>query len=90
MSPSDDESLSGECDWCDDDRGLCDMPHLDEGRRFSIKLQETFDVETVRNDDKCFYVIFCTTSLLLQRVISAFYNLTSLSHAMQDAMSWRG
>ena len=33
------------------------MPHLDEDRRFSIKLEETFDVETVRNDDKCFFVI---------------------------------
>ena len=45
----------GEYDWCNDDWGLCDRPHLDEGRRFSIKLQETFDVETVRNDDKCFF-----------------------------------
>ena len=30
---------------------------LDEDRRFSIKLEETFDVETVRNNDKCFFVI---------------------------------
>ena len=56
-----DESLL-ECDWCNDDRGLCDRPHLEEDRRFSIKLQETFDVETVHNDDQCFFVIkhdFC-------------------------------
>ena len=46
MSSSDDESLPGECDWCNDDRGLCDRLHLDEGRRFTIKLQETFDFET--------------------------------------------
>ena len=62
MSSSDDESLPVECDWCGDDRGLCDRPHLVEGRRYSIKLQETFDVETVRNDDKCFFIIkhdFC-------------------------------
>ena len=38
MSYSDDESLPGECDWCNDDRGLCDGSHLDEDRRFSIKL----------------------------------------------------
>ena len=57
MSYSDDESLPGECDWCHDDRGLCDRPHLDEGWRFSIKLEETFDVETVRNDDKCYFFV---------------------------------
>ena len=28
-----------------------------DDQRFSIKLEETFDVETVRNDDKCFFVI---------------------------------
>ena len=55
MSYSDDESLPGECDWCHDDRGMCDMPHLDDDWRFSIKLEETFDVEMVRNDDKCFF-----------------------------------
>ncbi|XBI39494.1 hypothetical protein VPH35_124253 [Triticum aestivum] len=47
MSSSDDESLPGECGWCHDDRGLCDRPHLDDDRRFSIKLEETFDVETL-------------------------------------------
>ena len=57
MSYSDDESLPGECDWCHDDRGQCDRPHLDEDRRFSIKLDETFDVETVRNDNKCYFFV---------------------------------
>ena len=57
MSYSDDESLPGECDWCHDDRGQCDRPHLDEDRRFSIKLEETFDVEMVRNDDKCYFFV---------------------------------
>ncbi|KAM3310540.1 hypothetical protein ACQJBY_031305 [Aegilops geniculata] len=46
MSSSDDESLLGECDWCHDDRGQCDRFYLDDDRRFSIKLEETFEVET--------------------------------------------
>ena len=57
MSYLDDESLPGECDWCNDDRGQCDRPHLDEDRRFNIKLQETLDVEMVSNNDKCFFII---------------------------------
>ena len=58
MSYSDDESLPGECNWCHDDQGLCDrFLQLDEDRHFSIKLEETFDVETVRNNHKCFFVI---------------------------------
>ena len=56
MSYSDDDSLPGECSWCHDGRGMCDrFVELDEDRRFSIKLEETFDVETVRNNDKCFF-----------------------------------
>ena len=51
----DDESLPAECDWCHDDRGLCDMPHLDDDWHFSIKLKETFEVEMVHNDDKCYF-----------------------------------
>ena len=55
MSYSDDESLLGECNWCHDDRGMWDrFLQLDEDRRFSIKLEETFDVKTVRKDDKFF------------------------------------
>ena len=57
MSYSDDDSLPGECSRCHDDRGLCDRcPHLDEDRRFSIKFEETFDCETVYNNDKCFFL----------------------------------
>ena len=51
---SDDEREFAPCDYYEDERGLCDRPHLVEGRRFSIVLQESFDDETVRNDDKCF------------------------------------
>ena len=58
MSYSDDENRPGECNWCHDDRGMCDrFIELDEDRRFSIKLEETFDVHTVRNDDNIFFVI---------------------------------
>ena len=57
MSYSDDESLPEECNWCDDDRGFCGRPYLDEGRRFGIKLEEAFDCETVRYDAKCYFVI---------------------------------
>ena len=55
---SDDEREFAMCDYSEDKRGMCDRPHLVEGRRFSIKLQETFDVETVRNDNKCFLLFF--------------------------------
>ena len=56
MSYSDDDSLPVECSWCHDDRGMCDrFVELDEDRCFRIKLEETFDCETVRNNDKCFF-----------------------------------
>ena len=57
MSSSDDESLLGEFSWFHGDQGLCDRPHLDEDRCFSIKLEETFDVEMVCNDDKCYFFV---------------------------------
>ena len=56
MLYSDDENRTGECDWCNDDRGMCDrFIELDEDRRFSIKLEETFDVHRVRNDENSFF-----------------------------------
>ena len=56
MPYSDDDSLPGEGSWCHDDRGMCDrFVELDEDWRFSIKLEETFDVETVCNNDKYFF-----------------------------------
>ena len=58
MSYSDDDSLPGECSWCHDDRGMCDrFVRLDDDRRFSIKLEETCDVHTVRNDDNSFFFV---------------------------------
>ena len=52
---SSDEEGPGECSWCGDSRGFCDRPHLDEGRRFSITLEEAFDCDTVSYDAKCFF-----------------------------------
>jgi hypothetical protein len=51
---SDDDRIP-ECDYCSNDRGMCDRPHLEDDRRFTIKLGETFDAFTVRNDDKYFF-----------------------------------
>ena len=59
---SDDEKEFGMCEYCEDERGLCDMPHLVVGRRFSIKLDDTFEVDIVSHNDKSFFVIkhdFC-------------------------------
>ena len=59
---SDDEKDFGMCEYCEDERGLCDRPHLVGGRRFSIKLDDTFEVHIVSHNDKYFFVIkhdFC-------------------------------
>ena len=53
--PSDDEHDFIMCEYCENQCGLCDKNFLVDDRRFSIKLEETFEVETVRNDDKCFF-----------------------------------
>ena len=37
-----------------------------------------------------FFVIKHDFNYIFQHVLIIFYNSTSLSHAMQDAMSWRG
>ena len=52
---SDNDDRIPECDYCGDDRGMCDMPHLVNGQHFSIKLDETFNVEMVCSD-KSFFV----------------------------------
>ena len=79
-----------ECDYCGDDRGVCDRyPHLEDGRRFTIKLDETFDVCTVRNDDKSLFIIKHDFCFFTSTCNFLFYNSTSASPAMQDDMSWR-
>ena len=62
MSSSDDDDRIQACELCGEDKGLCDQPGLRDGRFFTMKLYEDFDISTVRNDDKCFFVIkhdFC-------------------------------
>nr|BDI54746.1 serine/arginine repetitive matrix protein 1-like [Triticum aestivum] len=46
MSDDDSEREFGMCKYCEDERGMCDRPHLVGGRRFSIKLDENFEVHT--------------------------------------------
>ena len=45
------------CEYCEDQRGLCDRNFLVDDRRFSIKLDETFKVDTVIHNNKSFFVI---------------------------------
>ena len=54
---SDDEKDFGICEYCEDERGLCDRIFLDDDKRFSIKLDENFEVDTVSHNDKSFFVI---------------------------------
>ena len=39
------------------DFGMCDRNFLVDGRRFNIKLDDTFEVDTVSHNDKSFFVI---------------------------------
>ena len=52
---SDDEKDFGICEYCEDERGLCDRIFLDDDKRFSIKLDENFEVDTVSHNDKSFF-----------------------------------
>ena len=45
------------CEYCEDQRGQCDGNFLVDGRRFSIKLDETFKFDTVSHNDKFVFVI---------------------------------
>ena len=53
---SDDEKEFGMCEYCEDERGLCDRNFLVDGTRFSIKLDENFKVDTVSHNDKSFFI----------------------------------
>ena len=87
---SDDDRIP-ECHYCYGDRGLCDrFPHLQNDRFFTLKLEETFDVCTVRNNNHLIIINFITCSSFVQRVIFLiFFNSISTSHAMQDHMYCR-
>ena len=45
------------CEYCEDQRGQCDRNFLVDGRRFSIKLDETFELDTVSHNDMSVFVI---------------------------------
>ena len=81
----DDEKDFGTCKYCEDERGLCDGIFLDDDRRFSIKLDENFEVDTVSHNDKSFFVIKHDLYMLhlLQLIILNFHYSTSASPAMQ-------
>ena len=84
---SDDEKDFGICKYCEDERGLCDGIFLDDDRRFSIKLDVNFEVDTVSHNDKSFFVIkhdICFIGFNLD----FFYYSTSVSPAMQEFLSW--
>ena len=49
---SNDEKDFGICKYREDE--LCDGIFLDDDRRFSIKLDENFEVDTVSHNDKSF------------------------------------
>ena len=78
---SDDENNFVMCEYYEDERDMCDRNFLVDDRRFSIKLDETFEVDTVSHKDKCFFVIkhdLCFINLL-QLIIFIFYYSTSVS-----------
>ena len=84
---SDNEKDFGICKYCKDERGLCDGIFLDDDRRFSIKLDENFEVDTVSH----FVNYYLNAKLmlhLLQLIILNFHYSTSASPAMQEFLSW--
>ena len=87
---SDDENAFIMCEDCEDQRGPCDKNFLVDDRRFSIKLDETFEVDTVSHNDKSFFVIKHDLYMLnlLQLIILNFHYSTSVSPAMQEFLFW--
>ena len=87
---SDDKKDFGICKYYEDECGLCDGILLDDDRRFSIKLDENFEVDTVSHNDKSFFVIKHDLYMLhlLQLIILNFHYSTSASPAMQEFLSW--
>ena len=51
---SDNEKDFGICEYCEDERTLCDRIFPDDDRRFNIKMDENFEVDTVSHNDKSF------------------------------------
>ena len=84
---SDDENDFGICKYCEDERGLCDGIFLDDDRRFSIKLDENFEVDTVSHNDKSFFVIKHDICFICFNLYFFYYS-TSVSPAMQEFLYW--
>ena len=84
---SDDEKDFIMCEHCEDQRGLCDKNFLVDGRRFSIKLDETFEVDTVSHFGN-YYLNAKLMLHLLQLINLNFHYSTSASPAMQEFLSW--
>ena len=84
---SDDKKDFGICKYCEDERGLCDGIFLDDDRRFSIKLDENFEVDTVSHNDKSFFVIKHDICFICFNLYFFYYS-TSVSPAMQEFLSW--
>ena len=75
------------CQYCEDQRGQCDRNFLVDDRRFSIKLDETFEFDTVSHNDKSFFVIKHDICFICFNLYF-FYYCTSVSPAMQEFLYW--
>ena len=84
---SDDEKDFGIGKYCEDERGVCDGIFLDDDRRFSIKLDENFEVDTVSHNDKSFFVIKHDICFICFNLYFFYYS-TSISPAMQQFLYW--
>ena len=84
---SDDKKDFGICKYCEDERGLCDGIFLDDDRRFSIKLDENIEVDTVSHNDKSFFVIKHDICFICFNLYFFYYS-TSVSPAMQEFLYW--
>ena len=80
---SDDKKDFGICKYCEDERDLCDGIFLDDDRRFNIKLDENFEVDTVSHNDKPFFVIKHDICFICFNLYNFYYS-TSVSPAMQE------
>ena len=65
---SDNKNDFGMCEYCEDERGLCGRNFLVDDRRFSIKLDETFEVDIVSHNDN-YYLNAKLMLHLLQLII---------------------
>ena len=84
---SDNKKDFGTSKYCEDERGLCDGNFLVDDRSFSIKLDETFEVDTVSHNDKSFFVIKHDICFICFNLYFFYYS-TSVSPGMQEFLYW--